>query len=175
MRHYWLLCFTSFLLLSLSLLLVNNNNSSTAYLSTSIHSRWHSQTVFLSRYVPHIPKLIPPATNIQLANIVVFLFSLGSNVYSVAGPDNMYASTKVCKPFCILYIPKLTNRKHTSPLPQWHSGYGPSSTCYCSEPCFSNSPNEEKRLSSILSDGDLLFWVYSTLSTSSFGLGIGIS
>lgn len=31
---------------------------------------------------------------IKVANIVVFLFSLGSNVYSVAGPDNMYGSSK---------------------------------------------------------------------------------
>jgi len=41
--------------------------------------------------------LFPPAkfpTDIQLANIVVFLFSLGSNVYSVAGPENMYGSQK---------------------------------------------------------------------------------
>ena len=33
-------------------------------------------------------------TQPQLANVVVFLFSLGSNVYSVAGPDDMYASSK---------------------------------------------------------------------------------
>lgn len=43
---------------------------------------------------PPVLPALPPLT-IQLANIVVFLFSLGSNVYSVAGPDNMYASTKV--------------------------------------------------------------------------------
>ena len=45
------------------------------------------------------PPVIPPLTT-QLANIVVFLFSLGSNVYSVAGPDNMYASTKVSLARC---------------------------------------------------------------------------
>jgi hypothetical protein len=42
--------------------------------------------------------ILPPSlklhTDSQLANIVVFLFSLGSNVYSVAGPDNMYGSSK---------------------------------------------------------------------------------
>ena len=44
-----------------------------------------------------MPLLLPPPklhTDTQLANIVVFLFSLGSNVYSVAGPENMYGSQK---------------------------------------------------------------------------------
>ena len=31
----------------------------------------------------------------QLANIVIFAVSLGSNVYSVAGPEDMYGSGKV--------------------------------------------------------------------------------
>lgn len=35
-----------------------------------------------------------PKTDHQLANIVVFALSLGSNVYSVAGPEDTYGSSK---------------------------------------------------------------------------------
>ena len=34
-------------------------------------------------------------TDAQLANIAIFVVSLGSNVYSVAGPEDMYGSSKV--------------------------------------------------------------------------------
>jgi hypothetical protein len=78
----------------------------------------------------------------QVANIIVFALSLGSNVYGVAGPEDMYGSSKTTYITPSYYVSCFKSSAESRGAKcDRLSTCGLSSTCSSSEPRFISSPS----------------------------------